>query len=60
VRVRIGITDGTDTEIVEGELKEGDVVITSASGGDSATATPSSSRGGSPGGQPGGGMRRMF
>lgn len=31
-RIRIGITDGTATEIVEGELKEGDLVITGQSG----------------------------
>jgi HlyD family secretion protein len=28
-RIRLGITDGTATEIIEGDLKEGDVVITS-------------------------------
>jgi len=60
VRIRVGITDGTDTEIVDGDLKEGDLVITSASGAGSATSTPSSSRGSSPGQTPGGGMRRMF
>jgi HlyD family secretion protein len=60
VRLRIGITDGTDTEIVEGDLKEGDLVITSASGAGTAAASSGSSRGGSPGQSPGGGMRRMF
>jgi HlyD family secretion protein len=31
-KVKTGITDGTSTEIVEGELKAGDVVITDALG----------------------------
>jgi HlyD family secretion protein len=56
VRVRTGITDGTSTEILEGDLNEGDAVVISSSGG----AAPSGSaapRGNSPGG---GGMRRMF
>lgn len=54
VRIRTGITDGTSTEVVEGELREGEQLIVSASGG--AAAAPSNTRGGSPGG----GMRRMF
>ncbi|MFO0582499.1 MAG: efflux RND transporter periplasmic adaptor subunit [Anaeromyxobacter sp.] len=32
VRVRTGISDGSFTELVEGELKEGDVVVTDAQG----------------------------
>jgi HlyD family secretion protein len=32
-RIRIGISDGSLTEVVEGELKAGDVVITDATGG---------------------------
>jgi multidrug efflux pump subunit AcrA (membrane-fusion protein) len=32
VRVRTGISDGSSTEIVEGELQPGDVVITDAAG----------------------------
>jgi HlyD family secretion protein len=32
VRVRTGISDGSFTEIVEGELEEGDVVVTDAQG----------------------------
>jgi HlyD family secretion protein len=51
VHVRIGISDGTRTEIVEGELKPGDQVITDAS-----SDTPSSA----PGMGPGGGFRRVF
>lgn len=59
VRIRTGITDGTNTEVVEGELREGDQLIVSASGG--AAPASSNNRGGSPGGgSPGGGMRRMF
>jgi len=61
VRIRVGITDGTDTEIVDGDLKEGDLVITAASGAGVGTGSPSSSRGGtSPGQSPAGGARRMF
>jgi HlyD family secretion protein len=32
-RIRIGISDGSLTEVVEGDLKAGDVVITDATGG---------------------------
>ncbi|EYF04721.1 efflux RND transporter periplasmic adaptor subunit [Chondromyces apiculatus] len=58
VRVVIGVTDGTNTEVVEGDLKEGDAVIISSSGGAAETSTSTPARGGSPGGP--GGMRRMF
>ena len=27
-RIKVGLTDGASTEVVEGDLKEGDVVIT--------------------------------
>jgi multidrug efflux pump subunit AcrA (membrane-fusion protein) len=27
-RIRVGLTDGASTEVVEGDLKEGDVIIT--------------------------------
>jgi HlyD family secretion protein len=64
VTVKTGITDGTHTEIVEGELHEGDKVITDLAGGTPSTATPNSSRplGGGPGGggPPGGGFRRIL
>jgi HlyD family secretion protein len=33
VRIRVGISDGSYTEVVEGEIKAGDVVITDAIGG---------------------------
>jgi HlyD family secretion protein len=48
--IRIGISDGTVTEVLEGELTEGDSVITDASGGNKGP-------GGPPGGQP---FRRGF
>ncbi|MSP61587.1 MAG: efflux RND transporter periplasmic adaptor subunit [Myxococcales bacterium] len=51
VTVKIGITDGTATEIAEGELKEGDPVITEMVGGEAKGGPP-------PTGGPG--MRRMF
>lgn len=65
-RIKIGITDGSNTEIVEGDLKEGDTVIIGQSvTGSSATRqgqTPPGfggprfgPGGGGPGGGPGGG-----
>ena len=53
MRIRTGITDGNNTELLDGELAEGAEVITSSSGGPTPTAAPT-------GGRPGGGMRRMF
>jgi HlyD family secretion protein len=50
VPVKIGITDGTHTEVVEGALKEGDEAITDIAG---TAATPQPSR-------PGGGMPRRI
>lgn len=64
VSVRTGMTDGTYTEVVEGELKSGDRVITAANSpaGSTAPATPTGASplgGGSGGGRGGGGgMRR--
>ena len=40
--LRTGITDGSQTEIVDGELKEGDLVITDVTMGTSTRTTPSS------------------
>ncbi len=37
VVIRTGITDGTLTEVVEGDLREGDLLITDMSGGGAAT-----------------------
>ena len=54
VNVRTGMTDGTYTEVVEGELKTGDRVITAANS--AAGATPSAApSGASPVGGAGGG-----
>jgi HlyD family secretion protein len=50
IRVRIGITDGTNTEVVEGALEQGQQVIISASGGASPEGTSS----------PGGNRNRSF
>jgi len=47
VRIRVGVTDGSLTDVAEGELNEGDLVITDMSGGGSA-------------GQQAGFPRRMF
>jgi HlyD family secretion protein len=55
VRIRVGITDGSNTEILEGDLREGDLVITSATGADTGTAGGNKS-----GSSPVGGARRMF
>ncbi len=51
--VKTGVTDGATTEIVDGALKEGDLVVTDAS-----TPGGSQSPGGPAGGQPP--FRRMF
>jgi len=59
VSVRVGLSDGSFTEITEGELKEGDAVITDATGG----AQPPAQQGGPPGGgggRGGGGFGRVF
>jgi HlyD family secretion protein len=54
VRIKTGVTDGSLTEVVEGDLKEGDVVVTDVTGGKPQTGGP-----GGPGG-PAGGFRRVF
>jgi HlyD family secretion protein len=38
VSVHTGLTDGTQTEIVDGDVKEGDEVVTEANGGDNPPA----------------------
>ena len=55
VQVRIGISDGRATEIVGGELSEGDLVITGMGGEAAPAAGPPNGQGG---GQRGGGRRR--
>ena len=57
VRIRVGITDGSNTEILEGDLHEGDLVITSATGGTEAGTAGGNRPRSSP---VGGGPRRMF
>jgi HlyD family secretion protein len=51
VPLRIGLSDGSTTEVLEGELHEGDAVIVDASTSETTGAAPSG---------PGGGMRRLF
>jgi len=62
LQVQIGITDGSMTEIVGGELTEGALVIVGATGGEpvtkAATASPFNTGGGGRGG--GGGRRGGF
>jgi HlyD family secretion protein len=53
VSVKTGISDGSTTEIVEGELHEGDLVIVDATTSGGAPAS-------SPPGGPPGGVRRLF
>ena len=48
VAVRTGLTDGSFTEIVSGEVKEGDAVVLEATSSDEPVAAPT---GRSPGGQ---------
>ncbi len=59
-RIRLGITDGVSSEITEGDLKEGDVIIVAQN--ITGDARPTTSRppgfGGAPGGPGGGGGRR--
>ncbi len=59
LRVRIGITDGSNTEILSTSLKEGDVIVTGVNQPNSPAAQggPSPFGGGQGGGGPGGGRR---
>ncbi len=64
-RIKVGLTDGASTEVIDGDLKEGDVVITgqtvaSSSGAKSSNgAQAAPGFGGAPrGGAPGGGRGR--
>ena len=59
VTVRAGLTDGSFTEILDGELKEGQEVVTSVAGGSAGSrSTTSAPPGfGGPGGMGGGGGR---
>jgi HlyD family secretion protein len=58
VSVKLGITDGTHTEIVGGELREGDLVITDVAGGGLGTGSGAPRSGGERGGP--GGFRRIL
>jgi HlyD family secretion protein len=58
-RVRLGITDGTATEIIEGDLKEGDVIIVSQTIG-AEDRQNNQQRPPGFGGGPGGGPRGGF
>ncbi|MEN9799682.1 MAG: hypothetical protein RL653_3379 [Pseudomonadota bacterium] len=58
VRVKTGVSDGTLTEVLEGELQPGDAVITDAVGEQGRPSGGATPFGPSPGG--GGGMRRVF
>jgi HlyD family secretion protein len=54
VAIKTGISDGTRTEILEGELKAGDEVITDIAGTSSTPAAPGAT------GRNAGGFRRML
>jgi len=55
-RISVGLTDGASTEVVEGELKEGDVIIT----GQTVTAASKSQNSNTQSAPPGfGGAPRM-
>ncbi|MDX6304448.1 MAG: hypothetical protein QOI77_1417, partial [Blastocatellia bacterium] len=62
-RIKLGLTDGISTEIVEGNLQEGEMVIIgqtiSAASKAQSTQSPAPGFGGAPrtGGAPGGGRR---
>ncbi|HUS67391.1 MAG TPA: efflux RND transporter periplasmic adaptor subunit [Kofleriaceae bacterium] len=55
VRVKVGISDGRQTEITEGELAEGDLIVTGMAG---AAAAPPGQDGQNRGGNQGGAARR--
>jgi len=58
VKIRVGITDGSATEVTEGELQPGDALVTEATGSE-ADAKPTTVA--PPGAAPqGGGLRRVF
>jgi multidrug efflux pump subunit AcrA (membrane-fusion protein) len=63
-RIKVGLSDGSATEVVEGELNEGDVIITGQNVAASATRTQSGGTqsapgfGGAPRGGAGGGRGR--
>jgi HlyD family secretion protein len=61
VRVKVGLSDGSFTELVEGDLREGDDVITDAGGAENRAAPAGGGPGGgNRGGPGGGGLRRVL
>jgi HlyD family secretion protein len=48
--IKTGLTDGTVTEVVDGDLKPGDAVVIESTGGESGGSRPASSAPGSTGG----------
>ena len=61
VRIKLGITDHTVTEVVQvlrGELKEGDALVIGSSAARSSSSSSAPRPGGAPGGAPGGGRGR--
>ncbi len=58
VKIHVGITDGSLTEVTDGELSSGDALITEVTGLESDNKPPSTTPPGAP--QPGGGLRRVF
>jgi len=54
VSIRIGVSDGTLTEVADGNLKPGDALVTDIAADDSAPKSPAG------GGNLPGGMRRLF
>jgi HlyD family secretion protein len=60
VRVQTGVSDGTSTEITEGDLKEGDAIILDAESSGSERSAPSQPGAPPAGGQQMRGMRRVL
>ncbi|HYD43525.1 MAG TPA: efflux RND transporter periplasmic adaptor subunit [Anaeromyxobacter sp.] len=60
VRVRTGVTDGTSTEVLDGELKPGDQVLTDASDPSGKSRPAQGGGGGGAGGGRRGGPPRLF
>jgi HlyD family secretion protein len=52
VSVHVGLSDGTYTEVIDGELKEGDQVVTEALGTEDSSSTHGPPSGGAAGGMP--------
>ena len=58
MKIHVGITDGSLTEVTDGELAPGDALVTEVTGLESDNKPPSTTPPGAP--QPGGGLRRVF